>query len=76
MGRLMDAILAVSALVMASVVAWADWVMSCCGVSSEAMFQMLDGPIMARLVQKQGEDTKMAVSWEPSVQFTSKFDTM
>ena len=39
----MDAILAVSALVMASAVAWADWVMSCCGigVGSEAMFQVL-----------------------------------
>ena len=37
MGRLMDAILAVSALVMASAVAWADWVISCCGVGSEAM---------------------------------------
>ena len=40
MGRLMDAILAVSALVMASAVAWADWVMSCCGVGSEAMSQV------------------------------------
>ena len=41
----MDAILAVSALAMALAV---DWVISCCGVSSEAMFQMLDGLIMVR----------------------------
>ena len=32
MGRLMDAVLAVSALAIASAVAWADWEMSCCGV--------------------------------------------
>ena len=44
----MDAVLAVSALVMASAVAWADWVMSCYGVGSEAMSQMLDGLIMVR----------------------------
>ena len=36
----MDAVLAVSALAMASAVAWADWVMSCCGVGSEAMSQV------------------------------------
>ena len=62
---LMDAVLAVSALVMASAVAWADWVESCCGV----------GQIMVRSA-KQGEDTKMAVSLEPSVQFTSNLDRM
>ena len=45
----MDAILAVSTLAMASAVAWADWVISCCGVSSEGMFQMLDSVIMVRL---------------------------
>ena len=33
----MDAILAVSTLVMVSAVAWADWVISYCGVGSEAM---------------------------------------
>ena len=62
----MDAILAVSALAMALAVAWADWVMSCCGVGSEAMSQMPDGLIMVRL-GKQGEGTKMAVSQELSV---------
>ena len=38
----MDAVLAVSALAIASAVAWADWEMSCCGVgvSSEAMSQV------------------------------------
>ena len=45
----MDAVLAVSALVMASVVAWADWVISCCEVGSEAMSQVLDCLIMVRL---------------------------
>ena len=59
MGRLMEAVLAVSALAMALAVAWADWVISCCGVSSEAMSQMLDGLIMVRL-GKTGEDTKTA----------------
>ena len=53
----MDAVLAVSALAMASAVAWVDWIMSCCGVGSEAMSQMLDGLIMVRSA-KQGEDTK------------------
>ena len=37
----MDVVLAVSALEMASAVAWADWVISCCGVGSEAMSQMV-----------------------------------
>ena len=50
----MDAILAVSALAMASAVAWADWVISCCGVVSEAMSQMLDGLIMVRLGKTGG----------------------
>ena len=50
----MDAVLAVSALAMASAVAWADWVMSCCGVGSEAMSQVLDCLIMVRL-GKTGE---------------------
>ena len=54
MGRLMDAILAVSALVMASAVAWVDWVISCCGVCSDAMSQVLDGLIMVRLGKKTG----------------------
>ena len=38
----MEAVLAVSALAIASAVAWADWDMSCCGigVGSEAMSQV------------------------------------
>ena len=42
MGRLMDAVLTVSTLAIASAEAWADWEMSCCGVSvsSEAMSQV------------------------------------
>ena len=52
MGRLMEAVLAVSTLVIASAVAWADWVMSCCGVGSEAMSQVL---IMVRLGKILGE---------------------
>ena len=39
---------------MASAVAWADWVMSCCGVGSEAMSQVLDGLIMVRLGKTGG----------------------
>ena len=54
----MDAVLAVSALVMVSVVAWADWVMSCCGVSSEAMSQVLDGLIMVRMEKTGGRIQK------------------
>ena len=50
----MDAVLAVSALAMASAVDWADWVMSCCGVGSEAMSQMLDGLIMVRSAKQGG----------------------
>ena len=38
----MDAVLAVSILAMASAVAWADWVMSCCRVGSEAMSLLWD----------------------------------
>ena len=49
----MEAVLAVSILAIASAVAWAGWVMSCCGigVSSEAMSQVLGGQvqIMVRL---------------------------
>ena len=48
----MDATLAVSVLVLASAVAWADWVMSCCGVGSEAMSQ--DSLIMVRLGKPEG----------------------
>ena len=42
MGRLIDAVLAVSILAIASAVAWAYWEMSCCGVGidSEAMSQV------------------------------------
>ena len=46
----MDAVLAVSALAMASAVAWADWVMSCCGVSSVAMSQ-IPGPHLSQMVR-------------------------
>ena len=30
-------------------VAWADWIISCCGVGSETMSPVLDGLIMVRL---------------------------
>ena len=63
MGRLLDAVLAVSVLAMASAVAWADWVISCYGVSSEAMFQILDGQIMVRS-EKQGGQTKNGYIFE------------
>ena len=48
MGRLIDAILAVSTLAITSAVAWADWVMSCCGigVGSEAMSQVLGDQVL------------------------------
>ena len=80
-GRLTDTILAVSALAMASAVAWVDWVMSCCGVGvNSAMSQVLGGQvlIMVRIgkILRRGYDTKMAVSREPSVQFTSFLDTV
>ena len=59
MGRLIDAVLAVSTLAIASAVTWADWVMSCCGVGvgSEAMSQVLGDQvlIMVRLGKNQGE---------------------
>ena len=58
MGRLMDAVLAVSALVMVLAVAWADWVISCCGVGSEAMPQMLYGLIMVRFGKNRGRTQK------------------
>ena len=38
--------LAVSALAIASAVAWADWVISCCGIGSEAMSQVLGGQVL------------------------------
>ena len=57
MGRLMEAVLAVSALAIASAVAWADWVISCCGIGSETMSHVLGGQvlIMVRLGEIQGE---------------------
>ena len=61
MGKLMDGVLAVSALAMASAVVWADWVINCCGVSSETMSQMPDGLIMVRSGKTRGEDTKPLV---------------
>ena len=69
MGRLMDVVQAVSVLVMASAVAWADWVISCCRVSSEAMSYMVRSA-------KQGEDTKMAITWKLSVWLSSNLDRM
>ena len=53
----MEAVLAVSALAIASAVAWADWVMSCCGIGSEAMSQVLSGQvlIMVQMEEIQGE---------------------
>ena len=39
---------------MALAVAWADWVMSCCEVSSQVMSQVLDGLIMVRLGKTGG----------------------
>ena len=54
----MDAILAVSALAMVSAVAWADWVISCCGVGSEAISQVLDGLIVVRLGKNRGRIQK------------------
>ena len=44
----MDAVLAVHVLAMVSAVAWADWVMTCCRVSSVAMSEILDDWIMVR----------------------------
>ena len=60
----MDAVLAVSTLAMVSAIAWADCVISCYGVGSEAMSYMVRSA-------KQGEDTKMAITQKPSVQFAS-----
>ena len=67
LGRLIDAVLAVSTLAIASTVAWADWEMSCCGigVDSEAMSQVLGGQvlIMVRIggnFTGEGYDTKMS----------------
>ena len=70
----MDAVLAVSALAMASAVAWADWVMSCCGVGSEAIFLLLDGQIMVRSEKTRGYGKKMVISWKPSVWLSSNLD--
>ena len=68
----MDAVLSVSVLAMVSAVAWADWVMSCCVVGCVAMSWILDGQLMVRS-EKEGEDTKMAISWKLSVQLSSNF---
>ena len=81
MDRLIDAVLAVSALAIASAVAWADWEMSCCGVGvNSAMSQVLGGQvlIMVRIgeILWRGYDTKMSISLEPSVRFTSFLDTV
>ena len=76
MGRLMDAVLAVSVLAMASAVAWADWVISCCGVSSEAMSQMLEGLIMVRSEKTKRVVTKVLISPELLVRLTSNLDRM
>ena len=80
MGRLIDALLAVSALAIAFAVAWADWEISCCGVGVDsAMSQVLGGQvlIMVRIeILRRGYDTKMSISLEPSVRFTSVLDTI
>ena len=57
MGRLMDAILAVSALAIASAVAWANLVISCCGVGvgSESMSQVLGGQVLIMIRLKKQE---------------------
>ena len=57
-GQADGCLLAVSTLAMASAVAWADWVISCCGVISEAMSQVLDGLIMVRLEKTVGRIQK------------------
>ena len=77
---MIDAVLAVSTLAMASAVAWADWEMSCCGVGSEAHvsgagWSGADNGQIGKNIRR-GVLTKMAVSWEPSVQFASEFDTV
>ena len=54
----MDVVLAVNALAMALAVAWAYWVISCCGVGSEAMSEVLDGLIMIRLGKTGGRTQK------------------
>ena len=58
----MDAVLAVSELAMVLVVAWADWVISCCGVSSEAMSQVLDCLIMVRMEKTGGGYKSVCIS--------------
>ena len=64
MGRLIDAVLAVSALAIASAVAWADWVMSCCGIGSEAMSQVLGGQVLIMVrMEIQGEERGMIQKW-------------
>ena len=67
MGRLIDAVLAVSTLAIASAVAWADLEMSCCGVGVDsAMSQVLGGQvlIMVRIgeILRRGYDTKTSIS--------------
>ena len=43
----MEAVLAVSALAIASAVAWADWEISCCGVGVDsAMSKVLGGQVL------------------------------
>ena len=42
----MEAVLAVSTLAIASAVAWADWMMSCYGIGSEAMSQVLGDQVL------------------------------
>ena len=51
----MEAVLAASALAIASAVAWADWEMSCCGigVGSEAMSQVLGCQVL--IMVRMGE---------------------
>ena len=57
----MDVVQAVSALAMVSAVAWADWVMSCCGVGSAAMSQIMGphlSPVLDGQIRKTGARTQ------------------
>ena len=65
----MDAVGAVSALAMALAVAWADCVMSCCGVSSVAMSQsqMIRSGTLGGRIQKwlylRNHQSDLAQTW-------------
>ena len=52
----MEAVLAVNTLAIASAVAWADWVMSCCGIGagSEAMSQVQSDMVRMGKLKERG----------------------